>query len=156
MTQAGPAAWPEEAARLLEPSISYALGVVLAVTPELLSRPTPCREWNLRMLLRHACESLAALGEGLQGGRMGLAPGAEDGDLVADPARAFRDRAARLLDAWTIPGHQRQVIEIAGCPWRPASWPPRPPSRLPSTGGTYPERAGSASRSRASWPPACW
>src|SRR5262249_25719232 len=40
----------------------------------------------------------------------------EDGDLTADPARAFRDRAGQLLDAWTSPGHQRQVIEIAGCP----------------------------------------
>jgi uncharacterized protein (TIGR03086 family) len=116
MTQTASTAWPAEGARLLEPSISYALGVVLAVTPELLSRPTPCREWDLRMLLRHASESLAALGEGIGTGRVSLAPAAEDGDLAADPARAFRDRACRLLDAWTSPGYQRQVIEIAGCP----------------------------------------
>ncbi|HEY3732547.1 MAG TPA: TIGR03086 family metal-binding protein [Streptosporangiaceae bacterium] len=116
MTQAAPTAWPAEGARLLEPSISYALGAVLAVTPELLSRPTPCRGWDLRMLLRHASESLAAIGEGIEAGRVGLDPAAEDGDLAADPARAFRDRAGRLLDAWTSPGHQRQVVEIAGCP----------------------------------------
>ena len=111
-----PTAWPADGARLLEPSVSYAVGVVLAVTPELLSRPTPCREWDLRMLLRHASESLAALGEGIETGRVGPDPAAEDGDLVADPARAFRDRAGQLLDAWTSPGHQRQIIEIAGCP----------------------------------------
>jgi uncharacterized protein (TIGR03086 family) len=116
MTQLVPAAWPAEGTRLLEPSISYALGAVLAVTPELLPRPTPCRGWDLRMLLRHACESLAALGDGAETGRVGLDPAAEDGELAADPARAFRDRAGRLLDAWTSPGHQRQVIEIAGCP----------------------------------------
>jgi len=116
MTQAAPTAWPAEGARLLEPSISYALGAVLAVTPELLSRPTPCRGWDLRMLLRHASESLAAIGEGIEAGRVGLDPAAEDGDLAADPARAFRDRAGRLLDAWTSPGHQRQVVEIADCP----------------------------------------
>ena len=122
MTQAAPAApgdpgaWPAEAARLLEPSISYALGVVPAVTPELLSRPTPCREWDLRMLLRHASESLAAIGAGIEAGRVGLDPAAEDGDLVADPARAFRDRACQLLHAWTSSRRQRQVIEIAGCP----------------------------------------
>jgi uncharacterized protein (TIGR03086 family) len=116
MTQTASTAWPAEGAQLLEPSISYALGVVLAVTPELLSRPTPCREWDLRMLLRHASESLAALGEGIGTGRVSLAPAAEDGDLAADPARAFRDRACRLLDAWTSPGYQRQVIEIADCP----------------------------------------
>jgi hypothetical protein len=64
MTPAAAAAWPAEGARLLEPSITYALGAALAVTPELLSRPTPRGEWDLRMLLRHACESLAAFGEG--------------------------------------------------------------------------------------------
>jgi uncharacterized protein (TIGR03086 family) len=116
MTQPAPAGWPAEGARLLEPSISYALGAVLAVTPELLPRPTPCRGWDLRMLLRHASESVAAFGEGIETGRVGLDPAAEDGDLAADPTGAFRDRAGQLLDAWTGPGHQRQVIEIAGCP----------------------------------------
>ena len=116
MTEAAPTAWPADGARLLEPSISYALGAVLAVTPELLPRPTPCRGWDLRMLLRHASESLAAIGEGIETGRVGLDPATEDGDLAADPAQAFRDRAIQLLDNWTSPGHQRQVIEIAGCP----------------------------------------
>ena len=116
MTQPAPAAWPADGTRLLAPSISYALRTVLAVTPELLPRPTPCQGWDLRVLLRHACESLTALGEGIETGRVGLDPAAEDGDLAADPARAFRDRAGRLLDAWTSPGRQRQVIEIAGCP----------------------------------------
>ncbi len=158
MTPPVPAEWPVEAARLLEPSISYALGAVLAVKPELMPCPTPCRDWDLRMLLRHACESLAALGEGTETGRVGLDP-AEDGDLAADPARAFHDRAYQLLDAWTSPGRQRQVIEEImpeAARWQPASWPPRQPSRSPSTDGTYPGRAGSAGRSRAPWPPACW
>jgi uncharacterized protein (TIGR03086 family) len=115
MTQAAQAAWPADGARLLEPSISYALGAVLAITPEMLPRPTPCRGWDLRMLLRHASESLAAFGEGTEAGRVGLDPAAEDGDLAADPARAFRDRAGQLLDAWTSPGYQRQLIEISGC-----------------------------------------
>jgi hypothetical protein len=95
MTRTAPATWPAEGARILEPSIGYALGAVLAVTPELLSRPTPCRGWDLRMLLRHASESLAAIGEGIEAGRVGLRPAAEDGDLAADPAGAFRDRAGR-------------------------------------------------------------
>lgn len=116
MTQAAPTEWPAEGARLLEPSISYALSAILAVTPELLPCPTPCRGWDLRMLLRHASESLAAIGEGIEAGHVDLDPAAEDGDLAADPGRAFRDRVGQLLDAWTSPGHQRQVIEIAGCP----------------------------------------
>ena len=116
MTQAAPTAWPADGAQLLEPSIGYALGVVLVVTPELLPRPTPCRGWDLRMLLRHASESLAAIGEGIKTGHVGLDPAAEGAAAAADPARAFADRAGQLLDAWTSPGHQRQVIEIAGCP----------------------------------------
>jgi uncharacterized protein (TIGR03086 family) len=116
MTPAAPPAWPADGARLLEPSVGYALGAVLAVTPELLPRPTPCRDWDLRMLLRHASESLAAIGEGIEAGRVGPHPAAEDRDLAADPAEAFRDRAGQLLDAWTSLGHQRQAVDIAGCP----------------------------------------
>jgi uncharacterized protein (TIGR03086 family) len=107
---------PADGARLLEPSISYALGAVLAVTPDLLCRPTPCLDWDLRMLLRHASESLAAICEGIETGRVGLDPGAADADLAADPARAFRDHACQLLGAWTGAGHQRRLIDIAGCP----------------------------------------
>ena len=116
MTPEAQAAWPAEGARLLEPSINYALGVVPAAAPELLSRPTPCREWDLRTLLRHACESLAALGEGIETGHVGLDPAGPDGDLATDPARAFRERACQLLDAWTGPVHRRRVVDIAGCP----------------------------------------
>jgi uncharacterized protein (TIGR03086 family) len=53
---------------LLADAISYALGNVEPVTPDLLARPTPCRQWNLRMLLQHGCESLAALEEGFATG----------------------------------------------------------------------------------------
>jgi uncharacterized protein (TIGR03086 family) len=113
-----PVAWSAEGAHLLEPAVGYALEVVLAATPELLSHetPTPCRKWNLRMLLRHACESLAALGAGIETGRVNPNASTEDEDLTADPVQAFRDRAHHLLEAWTRLGHQRQIIEIAGCP----------------------------------------
>ena len=110
-----PTAWPADGTGLLEPAISYALAAVRAVTPEFLPRPTPCRGWDLRMLLRHTSESLAALGEGIDAGYVGPDPAAEDDDLAADPARAFRDRACQLLAAWTSLGHQHQVIDIADC-----------------------------------------
>ena len=104
------AARPAEGARLLEPSISYATGVALAVTPELLSRPTPCREWDLRTLLRHACESLAAFGEGIEAGRVGLDPAAEDGDLAADPRPGGPGRQAPIL----------RPVQTGHAPCRPA------------------------------------
>jgi len=89
------AQWPG----LLEPAIGYALAAVQAVTPELLPHPTPCRNWNVGMLLRHATESLAALQEGLDAGRIGLSPAPDN--PAGDPAQLFRDRASRFLSAWT-------------------------------------------------------
>jgi uncharacterized protein (TIGR03086 family) len=112
MTRAGAAPGLAGEAGLLEAAIGYALGAVQAVTPELLPRPTPCRGWDLRMLLRHASESLAALREGIDAGRVGLRPSADDG-LSADPVCAFRERAGLLLGAWTSAGRQHQVIAIA-------------------------------------------
>jgi uncharacterized protein (TIGR03086 family) len=83
-------------ASLLAGAIDYALGSVDYVAPVLLSRPTPCRDWDLAALLRHANDSLAALQEGLATGYVSLDR--------AEPAAAglaliFRDRAAQLLAA---------------------------------------------------------
>jgi uncharacterized protein (TIGR03086 family) len=114
MSQAGATAWPACEAGLLDRAISYAVGAVHEVAPELLSRPTPCQGWDLEMLLRHANESLTALHEGIDAGCVGLVPAPPD-DLAADPVRIFRDRAGRLLDVWTSAGRQRSVIDIAGC-----------------------------------------
>ena len=98
-------------AGLLEPTIGYAMNAIQAVTPDLLSGGTPCQGWDLRMLLRHASESLAALCEGACGGRVDLRPAAED--ATADPVRTFRDRAGQLLGAWTSATGPPEVIAIA-------------------------------------------
>jgi uncharacterized protein (TIGR03086 family) len=98
---------------MLEQAITYAVGTIRAVTPELLPCPTPCQGWDLRMLLRHANESLAALHEGIGTGCVGLAPAGDDSDLAADPARAFRDRAGQLLDAWTTACQPGRAIAVA-------------------------------------------
>ena len=99
--------------RLLESAIGYALAATEAVTPELLPRPTPCREWDLRMLLRHASESLAAIHEGINAGCIGRYPAREDAGVISDPAGAFRERAGQLLDTYASPGCQHEVIHIA-------------------------------------------
>ena len=127
MTGTGVMALPPEAIWLLEPALGYALTVMagitpeLAVTPEFLARPTPCRGWNLRMLLLHASESLDAIHEGIDAGRIGLGPASCDTDPAstgADPAGAFRQRASRLLDACAGRGPQQasrrpEVIRIS-------------------------------------------
>ena len=101
---------------LLEQAISYAGRSVLDVTPALLPRPTPCRGWNLGMLLRHASESLAALHEGTVTGHVALTSATPDRDLAADPARAFCDRAGRLLAARATAGPRHQVFDIGDLP----------------------------------------
>jgi uncharacterized protein (TIGR03086 family) len=84
---------------LLEQAISYATRTVLDVTPALLHRPTPCRDWTLEMLLKHASESLAALHDGTVTGHVALISAPPDADADADPARTFRHRAGQLLAA---------------------------------------------------------
>jgi len=99
--------------RLLESAIGYALAAAAAVRPEYLSRPTPCRDWDLRMLLRHASESLSAIHEGIDAGCIARYPSPEGAGVASDPARVFRDRAGLLLGACAVPGCQHEVIHIA-------------------------------------------
>ena len=101
---------------LLAQAITYAERSVLDVTPALLPRPTPCRGWNLDMLLRHASESLDALHEGTVTRHITLIPAAPDRGAAADPAQTFRDRAGRLLAAQAGAGSECQVVDIGDLP----------------------------------------
>jgi len=103
MTQPAAPREPDDVALLLQ-AVGYALAVADGITPDLLSRPTPCQGWDLRMLLRHANESLAALLEAVGSGCVGAFPSAED--LAADPAATFCERAGRLADACTQAGRR--------------------------------------------------
>jgi uncharacterized protein (TIGR03086 family) len=107
MTGAGQAAGPG----LLEPAVGYALAVVQDITPELLPYPTPCLGWDVQMLLRHVSESLAALREGIDAGRIGLDPSPDDGS--GDPVQMFRDRAGELLGAWAGAAGEPAVVAVA-------------------------------------------
>lgn len=81
---------------VLERAIAYALGSLAFVTPDALGRPTPCAGWTLRDLLGHLHDSMAALQDGAESGRVSfVAVPAGDDALVK-----VRDRAARLLGAW--------------------------------------------------------
>jgi uncharacterized protein (TIGR03086 family) len=102
----GPAAapWPAEAHDRLTQAISYADGILHAVTPQLLSRPTSCHAWNLRMHLEHADESLAALYEGVTDGWVTASPlrtsaSGSGASSAAALVSAVRQHAAALLHA---------------------------------------------------------
>ncbi|WP_340561020.1 TIGR03086 family metal-binding protein [Streptomyces sp. GSL17-111] len=92
--------WPD-GTELLERAIGYALGALGDVAAPALTRPTPCRGWDLRTLLRHLDASLDALREGVECGRVAPEPTCEASGDAADPVPAVRERAARLLAAAT-------------------------------------------------------
>jgi uncharacterized protein (TIGR03086 family) len=101
------ARWPGQEHRRLTEAVGYADVVLGAVPAQPLSSPTPCRGWNLRMLLEHADDSLAVLLEGLTAQRIAEPAAAAPPDATAldggrsasDLVGAFRRRAAELLDA---------------------------------------------------------
>ena len=100
---------------LLERAISYAVGSVAAVNPQRLSYATPCAEWDLRTLLHHVNDSITVLHDGIDTGH--VAPdAAPDGDLPADPIATFRDRAGRLLGAWTSAGRHDWTLAVGDLP----------------------------------------
>ncbi|WP_067468865.1 TIGR03086 family metal-binding protein [Actinomadura macra] len=106
---------------LLEGAVEFALGALDGVTGGALTMPTPCRAWDLEMLLRHTGDSLSALLEAVDTGQVRLVPEAERPPPEGDPAEAlvagFREGAQRLLDAWTAAGPERPVT-VGGCPLR--------------------------------------
>lgn len=92
---------------LLERAIGYTLGSLLLVTPDALAQPTPCAEWDLRALLEHMNDSLAALHEAVDNGQVGLEPVTSPLDLVP----AIKTRACTLLGACAAT--QRRSVAIA-------------------------------------------
>ncbi|WP_214368243.1 TIGR03086 family metal-binding protein [Pseudonocardia sp. H11422] len=103
---------------LLERAIGYALGSLHLVTPDALSRPTPCDAWDLRALLVHMDDSLAALHEATGYGGVALAP-VPHREQAADLVALLRERACGLLGAWTAAPH-RDVVAVGdlGLPTR--------------------------------------
>jgi uncharacterized protein (TIGR03086 family) len=97
-------------------ALQYALVAAGPVTPDLLARPTPCHGWDLRMLLLHANDSMAALAEGLDDGRVLLDAEESRADMAADPGVFFRWRARRLLGSCAQADLPGAVITVGGCP----------------------------------------
>jgi uncharacterized protein (TIGR03086 family) len=78
---------------LLRRAVRYAVVSADLIEPPLLAVATPCRAWNLGMLLIHLSESMDAITEGLTCGVVALTPG------VGGEPRSVRSRGARLLAA---------------------------------------------------------
>lgn len=96
---------------LLERAVGYALGCLQPVTVESLTRPTPCPLWDLRGLLTHLHDSLAALDEASTGsvGRSTVGAPAADGELIA----AVRNQAHAVLGGWA----RRPPLHVGVAEW---------------------------------------
>jgi uncharacterized protein (TIGR03086 family) len=121
-----------DAVGLLERALGYAFFGLDAITPEAMSRPTPCREWDLGALLGHVSDSLAALHEAVDDGHVategtrGVAlaepgpPGSPPRSPVdpVDPVAIVRDRARRVLGSWVGAGDGDRLVTVGDCPLR--------------------------------------
>jgi uncharacterized protein (TIGR03086 family) len=82
---------------LLESAVGYLLGGTALVTPRLLSHPTPCRGWDLEMLLDHVSDSIGLLDEAMASGRVSATP--DHRGSRPDPVARLRGQGAMLLAA---------------------------------------------------------
>lgn len=99
---------------LLERAIGYARGALAQVTPELLTRHTPCRDWDLLALLEHMDDSLLALLEATDEGYVDLSPPARTAPTDQLLTR-IRGRACAVLGGWTRQDGA-DLVSIAGSP----------------------------------------
>ena len=119
MTGARRAATLSGGVALLERAVGYTLGQLHAITSADLSRPTPCPRWNLRGLLEHMDDSLAALHEALDVREVGPpgpgpGPGYGPADSAVSLVGGLRDRASRLLGA--LAQAHDELVWVGGFP----------------------------------------
>lgn len=89
---------------LLESAVGYALTGTAMLTPHLLSRATPCTDWDLATLLDHLSDSVDVLHEAIGG-----APVA---GRRSDPVRRLRGKLVALLAATASAGPADRPVAI--------------------------------------------
>jgi uncharacterized protein (TIGR03086 family) len=104
-----------EGVGLLERAMGYTLGSLQLVTPEVMTAPTPCRDWDLQALLHHMNDSLAALHEAVEVRHVTRTPPMNLANPVANPVSALRNRACSMLGAWANAGSD-DMVSVAGYP----------------------------------------
>jgi len=103
--------------QLLAAAVRYALAGAGLVTPPLLSRPTPCAEWDLELLVDHVSDSAGVLHQAIAAGCAGLPRPPGDGPPGAgppglDPGRGLRRQTTRLLATCTAVGPAPRLVVV--------------------------------------------
>ena len=96
-----------EAVGLVERAVGYTRGSLQLVRPDLLRVPTPCDRWNLSALLVHMYDSLSAMQEAADLGRVELVPVGEPGVPIVN---ALQDKACALLGGWVRQSRAALVV----------------------------------------------
>lgn len=104
---------------LLERAVYYTLGQLQAVTPAALPRATPCQGWNLRALLEHMNDSLAAMQEAMALSHVSPADDAGDAATAGNGTAAglvagLRARGCQLLG--TLASSEENLVWVGGYP----------------------------------------
>jgi uncharacterized protein (TIGR03086 family) len=96
------------ALELVESAVGYALANTTMVTPQLLSRPTPCPAWDLAMLLDHVTDSVSVLHEAISTDRADTSFAPEE----SDPVLRLRRQLVALLAATATAGPADRPVTI--------------------------------------------
>ena len=101
------------ALELLERAVNYTRSSLMQITPHVIHAETPCADWYLAALLHHMDDSLRALQDAADTGRVVIV--SSEPDDPTNPVASLKDRACALLGSWTAHGGA-DLVSVAGCP----------------------------------------
>jgi len=86
--------------------------IVLGVRPEHLLLPTPCRDWDVRLLLNHIIGGNYTFAEIAAGGRPDPS-GTMDDHTLPDPGTNYIASADAVMAAWAKPGAMERRVHMS-------------------------------------------
>jgi uncharacterized protein (TIGR03086 family) len=85
--------------------------IVAGVRPDQLSGPTPCRDWDVRLLLNHIIGGNHMFATVARGGRVEATGDMED-YTRPDPGSRYLESAEAVLAAWAEPGAMERRVHM--------------------------------------------